>query len=119
MPPSGSGFGVVVDVVVVVVVGTVVVVASVAGEDSEFSVTCDPERISSAAGVDGSSVVGRWDGLATRFGGLCLEAKSEARRFEAFSLTDELSPEANCPLANLQKPDLKQFKFARVKSEGE
>lgn len=39
--------------------------------------------------------------MATRFGGLCLEAKSEARRFEAFSLTDELSPEANCPLANL------------------
>ena len=41
------------------VVGVGVVVASVAGEDTEFSVTCDPERISSAAGVDGSSVVGR------------------------------------------------------------
>ena len=55
-----AGAVLVVAVVVVVVVGVVdVVVASVAGEDSEFSVTCDPERISSAAGVDGSSVVGR------------------------------------------------------------
>lgn len=43
--------------------------------------------------------------MATRFGGLCLEAKSEARRFEAFSLTDVLSPEANCPLANLSLGD--------------
>ena len=95
--------------VVVVVVGVAVVVASAAGEDSESSVTCNPEIISSAASVDGSSVIGRWEGLATRFGGLCLEAKSEARRFEAFSLTDELSPEANCPLANLQKPVFKSF----------
>ena len=54
-----AGAVLVVAVVVVVVVGGVVVVASVAGEDTEFSVTCDPERISSAAGVDGSSVVGR------------------------------------------------------------
>ena len=54
-----AGAVLVVAVVVVVVVGVVVVVASVAGEDSEFSVTCDPERISSAVGVDGSSVVGR------------------------------------------------------------
>jgi len=55
-----AGAFLVVAVVVVVVVGVVdVVVASVAGEDSEFSVTCDPERISSAAGVDGTSVVGR------------------------------------------------------------